>query len=52
MLRDPADWIAWVIGDKSAQIEMAKSGVALIECSDAAERDASLVWLTTPIWFE
>lgn len=48
-----ADWIAWVIGDKSAQIEMAKSGVALVECSDAPQKGSgNLVWLATPIWFD
>jgi phosphohistidine phosphatase len=48
-----ADWIAWVIGDKEAKIEMAKSGVALVECSDAPQKGSgSLVWLTTPIWFD
>jgi len=49
---DLADWIAWVIGDKGAQIEMAKSGVAFVECSDAPKKGSgNLVWLATPMWF-
>jgi phosphohistidine phosphatase len=41
--------VAWLIGSKKAQIDLAKGGVASINFSDAVRKDAGvLVWLLTP----
>ena len=49
---DLAEWVAWLVGSKKAQIDLAKAGVALIRCPDRARKGAgTLTWLVTPDWF-
>jgi phosphohistidine phosphatase len=44
--------VGWLIGSKKAQIEIAKSGTALVACPDGVDKGAgSLVWLATPEWY-
>jgi phosphohistidine phosphatase len=48
---DLSGLVAWLIGSKKAQVEMAKAGVAHIACSDEPRKaGGSLVWLVTPEW--
>jgi phosphohistidine phosphatase len=48
---DLADHAAWLIGSKKAQIELAKSGVAHIECEKLpAKGSGTLTWLINPAW--
>jgi len=48
-----AEWAAWLIGDKKAQIDFAKAGVAYITCGEMAAKGlGTLQWLITPEWFE
>jgi len=44
---------AWLIGDKKAQLDLAKSGVAHISCGNGepGKGDGVLQWLVTPDWF-
>jgi phosphohistidine phosphatase len=49
---DLSAYVAWLIGSKKASIDLEKSGVALIRCSDRPGRGAgTLIWLATPQWF-
>jgi phosphohistidine phosphatase len=42
----------WLIGDRRAQIDMAKSGTALITCPDSVDKgEGHFVWLATPEWY-
>jgi phosphohistidine phosphatase len=43
---------AWLIGSKKAQLDMAKAGLACIQCEELAKGGGSLVWLLTPEWYE
>jgi phosphohistidine phosphatase len=44
---------AWLIGDKEAQIDFAKAGVACIACGEMPGKGlGTLRWLVTPEWFE
>jgi phosphohistidine phosphatase len=43
--------VAWLVGSKKAQVEMAKAGVAYVACSDGPRKaGGNLVWLVTPEW--
>jgi phosphohistidine phosphatase len=43
--------VAWLIGSKKAQVEMAKAGVAYVACSgEPRKAGGNLVWLVTPEW--
>jgi phosphohistidine phosphatase len=47
-----ADFAAWIIGGKKAQIEFAKAGVALVSSGDSPIKgNGVLHWLLTPDWF-
>ena len=47
-----ADFAAWIIGGKKAQIEFAKAGVALVSTGDSPIKgNGVLHWLLTPDWF-
>lgn len=47
-----AEFLAWMIGDKQAQIDFKKAGVARISTGDSAIRgNGVLHWLITPEWF-
>lgn len=49
---DLADYAAWLIGDKTAQIEIAKAGVAVVTCDDTPGKGlGSLQWLVSPDWY-
>ena len=44
-------YLAWLIGSKKAQIELAKAGVALVHFDeDADSGDGVLTWMVTPPW--
>lgn len=48
---DLADQVAWFIGGKKAQIDLAKAGAAHVVCADKpGKASATLVWLITPEW--
>lgn len=43
--------VAWLIGCKKSNVELAKAGVAHICCGDEVEKAAGmLMWLVTPEW--
>ena len=45
------DYAAWLIGAKKAQIDIAKAGVAVLECGELPAKGlGSLRWLVTPEW--
>jgi phosphohistidine phosphatase len=44
---------AWLIGAKGAHVELAKAGVACIECDRKPGKGAGvLTWMVTPAWCE
>ena len=44
--------IAWLIGSKKAQLDLAKAGIARITCAESPDKGTgTLVWLITPEWF-
>ena len=48
---DLAEHAAWLIGSKKAQVEIAKAGVAYIQCEKLpAQGSGTLHWLVTPAW--
>jgi phosphohistidine phosphatase len=47
-----AEYAAWLIGSKKAQLDLAKAGVAHIVCPDGPRKgEGTLQWLVTPEWF-
>jgi phosphohistidine phosphatase len=49
---DLATYAAWLIGSKKVQLDVAKGGVARIECEDKPAKGAGLLtWLVTPAWY-
>src|SRR5581483_2301264 len=46
-----ADWAAWCIGSKKAQLDFAKTGIAHIVCDRPGKGLGTLAWLVTPRWF-
>jgi phosphohistidine phosphatase len=48
---DLGDFTAWLLGDKSMQIDLAKAGVVHVQCSQPPDKGAAaLVWMITPEW--
>jgi phosphohistidine phosphatase len=47
---DLGDYAAWLIGSKSAQIDLAKGGVAFVVCDSVRKGAGTLEWLLTPEW--
>jgi phosphohistidine phosphatase len=48
---DLDSYVAWLIGSKKAQLELAKAGVACIHFEDEPEGGAgTLLWMVTPQW--
>jgi phosphohistidine phosphatase len=48
---DLSEWAAWLIGGKNSRIELAKAGVACINCEAGARKGCgALIWLVTPEW--
>lgn len=46
-----AEWAAWLIGSKKAQVDFAKAGVANIICGQGASKGTGVLqWLVTPEW--
>ena len=46
------EYAAWLLGNKKAQIDFAKSGVAMISCGEMPGKSlGSLQWLVTPEWY-
>jgi hypothetical protein len=44
--------IAWLIGDKEAQVALSKAGTACIEFEGSPCKGCgSLAWLATPCWY-
>ncbi len=44
-------YLAWLIGSKKAQVDLAKAGVACVHFDDDVRRGAGvLTWLVTPQW--
>jgi phosphohistidine phosphatase len=43
---------AWLIGSKKAQLDLAKAGLARIECEELAKGGGTLLWLLTPELYE
>ncbi len=47
-----AEYAAWLIGSKKAQLDLAKAGVAHIVCPDGPRKgEGTLQWLVTPEWY-
>jgi phosphohistidine phosphatase len=50
---DIGEYVAWLIGSKKAEVDLAKAGVAYIEFSDGPRKgDGTLKWMVSPEWFE
>jgi phosphohistidine phosphatase len=50
---DLAEYAARLIGSKKASIDLAKAGVACIECTEPPGKGSgSLAWLISPEWYE
>ena len=46
------EYAAWLLGAKDAQIDLAKAGVALIQCGELPAKGlGELQWLVTPEWY-
>jgi phosphohistidine phosphatase len=49
---DLGEFAAWLLGEKNAQIEIAKAGVAYITCGDLPGKGmGALQWMVTPEWY-
>ena len=50
---DLGEFAAWLVGDKKVNLDLAKAGVAYIQCSDLPRRGGgTLIWLVTPDWLK
>lgn len=50
---DLADYAAWLIGSRKAQIDLAKAGVACIHFDDEPKKaEGTLTWIVTPEWYK
>ena len=49
---DLADYAAWLVGDRKAQLDIAKAGAVLIECDgEPTKKGGVLKWMVTPDWY-
>jgi phosphohistidine phosphatase len=49
---DLGEFAAWLIGSRKARVELAKAGVACINCAtDICKGGGALEWLVTPLWY-
>lgn len=49
---DLGDYAAWLLGNKRAQIDIAKAGVVLVTCSEFPAKGAGVLqWMVTPEWY-
>lgn len=50
---DLAEYAAWLIGSRKAQLDLAKSGVACIHFEDELGKGmGTLTWMVTPEWYK
>jgi phosphohistidine phosphatase len=50
---DLGEFAGWLVGDKKVNLDLAKAGVAYIQCSDLPRRGGgTLIWLVTPDWLK
>lgn len=46
------EWTAWLIGSKKAQLDLAKAGIAFVDCPEGPNKGmGSLQLLVTPEWY-
>jgi phosphohistidine phosphatase len=46
------DYASWLIGNKKVQLDIAKAGIALINCGELPSKGlGALQWLVTPEWY-
>lgn len=49
---DLAEYAAWLIGSRKAQIDLDKAGVACVHFDDEPDKGAgTLTWIVTPEWY-
>ena len=49
---DLGDYAAWLLGNKKAQIDLAKAGTLMITCGEMPCKGlGALQWLVTPAWY-
>src|SRR5262245_49334837 len=49
---DLSAYAGWLVGNKNLQLDVAKAGVAFIQCDEEPCKGAgTLLWLVTPSWF-
>jgi phosphohistidine phosphatase len=50
---DLGEFTAWLLGDKSIQMDLAKAGVVHVRCDQPPDKGAAaLVWMITPEWLD
>jgi phosphohistidine phosphatase len=50
---DLAEFAGWLLGSRKVQLDLAKAGVACIDCPEGPGKGAgALVWLVTPEWLQ
>ncbi len=50
---DLGSLVAWLIGNRRAQVDLAKAGAAFVTCDVSPGKGAGrLRWLVTPAWYE
>ena len=50
---DLAEFAAWLIGSRKAQLDLDKAGVAGIRCQQGLDKgDGLLFWLVSPVWYK
>jgi phosphohistidine phosphatase len=49
---DLAEFAAWLVGSRKARLDLAKGGVACVNCANGvAKGGGTLEWLVTPAWY-
>ncbi len=49
---DLGDYAAWLLGDKKAQIDLAKAGVIMLQCGEMPGKGmGALQWMVSPEWY-
>jgi len=49
---DLGDYAAWLLGNKRAQIDLAKAGVLLITCDEMPSKGGGVLqWMVSPEWY-
>jgi phosphohistidine phosphatase len=47
---DLGEFLGWLIGSRKVNVDMAKAGVAKVNCESVRKGEGSLEWLVTPEW--